>query len=441
MARPPAPGAPGLFTEGEGKRPLAARMRPNQLADLVGLGELLAETSWLRAALAAGRLPSMVLYGPSGTGKTTLARILAAESMSAWVGMNAVTATVQDLRQVLAESRQRLAVEGKTTILFLDEIHRLNRAQQEVLLPDVEDGSVVLIGTTAGNPFFDISRALLSRVRTVAFVPLADKEIAAIVDRALADRERGLGAWELTLEPAARASLVRLSGGDGRVALNLLEAAATRRHAASGGAVSAQDVEDVRQGVYAPYDQAGDEHYHTISAFIKSVRGSDPDAAMIWLTKMLELGEEPRFIGRRLVILAVEDVGLADPDVLPYVMAAAQGLELIGLPEGALLLAAATLRLALAPKSNSATMALAAARQLVQAHGRLTVPAHLRNLSGQAKREADAADYRYPHNFPDHWVDQDYWPEGVPKTAIYPRVDAGAEAALNRQKPGTGRSR
>ncbi|MHB1842572.1 MAG: replication-associated recombination protein A [Sulfobacillus sp.] len=440
MARPPAPGAPGLFNEGEGKRPLAARMRPNQLADLVGLGELLAETSWLRAALAAGRLPSMVLYGPSGTGKTTLARILAAESMSAWVGMNAVTATVQDLRQVLAESRQRLAVEGKTTILFLDEIHRLNRAQQEVLLPDVEDGSVVLIGTTAGNPFFDLSRALLSRVRTVSFAPLADEEVSAILTRALTDPTEGLGAWQLQLDDPARSALFRYSGGDARVALNLLEAAATRRHAAGGQVVSAEDVEDVRKGVYAPYDRAGDEHYHTISAFIKSVRGSDADAAMLWLTKMLALGEEPRFIARRLVILAVEDVGLADPEALPYAMSVAQGLELIGLPEGELLLAAATLRLALAPKSNSAKEALARAHQVVQGEGRLLVPAHLRNLSGQAKREADATNYRYPHDFPDHWVAQDYWAEGVAKTPLYRPQDSGQEGDLNRRRPGADRS-
>ena len=433
MARPPAG---GLFSEGEGKRPLAARMRPTQLKDIVGLGDLLAESGWLKAALAAGHLPSMVLYGPSGTGKTTLARILAVESQSAWVGMNAVTATVQDLRQVLAESRQRLSVEGKTTILFLDEIHRLNRAQQEVLLPDVEDGSVVLIGTTAGNPFFDISRALLSRVRTVAFVPLSEAEIATIVDRALTDEGHGLGAWKLALEPSARTLLVRLCGGDARVALNLLEAAATRRHAAGGDTVSEQDVEDTRQGVYASYDQAGDEHYHTISAFIKSVRGSDPDAAMVWLAKMLELGEEPRFIGRRLAILAVEDIGLADPDALPYAMAAVQGLELIGMPEGALLLAAATMRLALAPKSNSAAMTLGAARKVVEAYGRLTVPAHLRNLSGQAKRDADADDYRYPHGFPGHWVDQNYWPEGVPRSALYRPATSGQEPELNRRKPG-----
>ncbi len=437
----PEIGPGGLFQEGEEKRPLASRMRPQRLSDLVGLGELLAPEGWLMAALASGRVPSMVLYGPSGTGKTTLARILAAESGSAWVGMNAVTATVQDLRQVLAESRQRLGVEGRSTILFLDEIHRLNRAQQEVLLPDVEDGSVVLIGTTAGNPFFDLSRALLSRLRTVAFAPLADEEVSLILHRALTDPDRGLGAWQLELDEGARATLVRYSGGDARVALNLLEAAATRRHAAGGSVVAASDVEDVRSGVYAPYDRTGDEHYHTISAFIKSLRGSDPDAAMLWLAKMLALGEEPRFIARRLVILAAEDIGLADPDALAYAVAAAQGLELIGMPEGELLLAAATLRLALAPKSNSATQALSRAHELVEGEGRLTVPAHLRNLSGQAKREADAADYRYPHSFPGHWVAQEYWAEGLPRRPIYTPATTGGEPQLNQKRPGPPGSR
>lgn len=430
----------GLFDEGRTKRPLAERMRPRSLEETAGLEGLLGPGAWLSVALQKDRLPSMIFYGPPGTGKTTLARLLAQTSKAAFESVNAVTTGVQELRGILEAARKRLNIEGRRTILFLDEIHRLNRGQQEVLLPFVEDGSVVLIGATTQNPFFDVSGALLSRVRTISFKPLPEEALEAVLTRALRDRERGLGELGLTLSPQALAEIQRLSGGDARVALSLLEEAALLGET-TGGVIDRPSVVNVAQGPSGAYDRSGDEHYHTISAFIKSIRGSDADSAMVWLAKMLLMGDDVRFIARRLVILAAEDIGLADPRALQVAVAAAQATELVGRPECEYPLAEATLYLALAPKSNSATTALAQAKEVVQDAARMSVPAHLRNLTGRANSEADAPDYKYPHDFPGHFVAQDYWPLDVPRQEVYRPGTEGEEPGIRerdagRKKPG-----
>lgn len=424
----------GLFDEGRAARPLAERMRPRSLDEMAGLEDLLGRGGWLRGLLERGHLPSMILHGPPGTGKTTLARLLASETGAAFIQANAVATGVGELRKIFEAASARLRLEGRRTLLFVDEIHRLNKAQQDVLLPYVEDGTVVLVGATTENPFFDVIGALLSRARTVAFRPLSDPALGAILERALRDRENGLGELGLTLSDEALGAILAEAQGDARVALTILEEAAQLREDRE-GVLSADAVRRAR-GRKGAYDRAGDEHYHTISAFIKSVRGSDPDAAMLWLTKMLEMGEEVRFIARRLVILASEDVGLADPRALSLAVAAAQATELLGLPECAYALAEATLYLALAPKSNSAAKALEAGRAIVQREGQLEVPAHLRNLSGRAKAEAKADDYLYPHDYPGHWVAQDYWPERVSRSQVYRGGDEGEEGAFRRRKPG-----
>jgi len=423
----------GLFDEGRIRRPLAERMRPRSLGEISGLDDLVGEGGWLRRLVQKGRVPSMILHGPPGTGKTTLARLLAQESGAVFVQANAVATGVAELRKIFEAASALLRVEGRRTILFVDEIHRLNKAQQDVLLPYVEDGTVVFVGATTENPFFDVIGPLLSRARTVAFHPLSDEAMAEILGRALGDRERGLGEMGVRLSDDGLASILGLAQGDARVALGLLEEASELR--ADRRTITAEDVHRI-QGEKGRYDRAGDEHYETISAFIKSVRGSDPDAAMLWLTKMLEMGEEVRFIARRLVILASEDVGLADPRALQVAVAAAQATELLGLPECAYALAEATLYLALAPKSNSAAEALEAGREIVRREGRLPVPPRLRNLAGRAKAEAKAEDYLYPHDYPGHWVAEDYWPTGVSRSQVYRGSDEGEEGILRRRKPG-----
>lgn len=424
----------GLFAEGAMSRPLAERMRPQNLAAMVGLEEVIGRDGWLSGLVAGGNLPSLIFHGPPGTGKTTLARLLAGEVDGVLVQVNAVSTGVAELRQIFSAARARLDVEGRRTILFLDEIHRLNKAQQDVLLPVVEDGTVVLIGATTENPYFDVIGPLLSRCRTVAFQPLGREDIGQILTRALADRERGLGRLDHTLAEGAREEIVRLSAGDARVALTLLEEAA-QLTTGRGHVISAAEVDRVARSPGTAYDRAGDGHYQTISAFIKSVRGSDPDAAMVWLQKMLIAGEDVRFIARRLVILASEDVGLADPKALGVAMAAAQATEFVGRPECAYALGEATLYLALAPKSNSVARALEAAHDVVTGAGRLDVPLHLRNLTGRAKSEAGAGEYRYPHDFPGHFVVQEYWPLGLPRHTVYVPGEEGDEPGIEARRP------
>jgi putative ATPase len=418
--------------------PLAARMRPGSLEEFVGQAHVLGPGSALRALIEADELRSVILWGPAGTGKTSLAHIIARATRSHFEELSATSAGVRDVRALLAAARERLGALGRRSILFIDEIHRFNKAQQDALLPGVEDRTVVLVGATTENPFFTVNAPLMSRSLLFRLEPLGHDDLVTIVERALADPERGLGGRGLTLAPDALAHLVDRADGDARHALNALEAAALVVTARLGlrepepgeHAITLADIEDALQRPRVTYDRAGDQHYDVASAFIKSIRGSDPDAALHYLARMLAAGEDPRFIARRLVISASEDVGLADPQALPVAVAAFQALEFVGLPEARLNLAEAVVYLALAPKSNSAYLALGeAARELEQATpGR--VPSHLQSASYPGEKKLGiGVGYVYPHDHPGHWVAQRYLPEGL-RGGYYRPSGQGAEAAL-----------
>jgi putative ATPase len=413
--------------------PLAARMRPRTLEEFVGQGHVLGPGSALRALIEADELRSVILWGPAGTGKTSLAHIIANATRSHFEVLSATSAGVKEVRALLAAARQRLGALGRRSILFIDEIHRFNKGQQDALLPGVEDRTVVLVGATTENPFFTVNAPLMSRSLLFRLEPLGPQDLEAIVTRALADPERGLGGRGLTLDPDALAHLVDRADGDARHALNALEAAAlvaTAKAGGSGARLTLADIEDALQRPRVTYDRAGDQHYDVASAFIKSIRGSDPDAALHYLARMLAAGEDPRFVARRLVISASEDIGLADPQALPVAVAAFQALEFVGLPEAQLNLAEAVVYLALAPKSNSAMAALgAAARELEEARpGR--VPSHLQSSSYAGEKKLGiGVGYVYPHDHPDHWVPQRYLPEGL-RGGYYRPSDQGREAAM-----------
>ncbi len=418
---------PSLFSAPDAT-PLAARMRPRTLEEYVGQDEIVGEGRALRSAIETDRVPSMILWGPPGTGKTTLAEIVAHSTGAQFVQLSAVSAGVADLRRVVAEAQVRRRTGGRT-VLFIDEIHRFNKAQQDAVLPYVEDGTVTLIGATTENPSFEVNSALLSRARTFVLAALRDEDIALLVDRALADRERGLGALDLQLEADARATLVGLANGDARVALGALEFAAAIAGERGGARTIARElVLDAMQRRGSTYDKGGEQHYDVISAFIKSVRASDPDAAVYWLARMLEGGEDPLFIARRLVILASEDVGLADSRGLQVAIAAQQAAHFIGMPEGFYPLAHATLFLARAPKSNSVGRAYSAALADVRETRNEPVPLHLRNASTTLMRQLGYGhDYHYAHD--DYAVRQVNLPENLQDRVYYEPGDRGAEAA------------
>jgi len=408
-------------------QPLAARMRPAVLAEFVGQEQFLGEGKLLRRLLKADRLGSIVFYGPPGTGKTTLARLLAVESHSRFRQLSAVASGVKELRAVLAEACDRLSADGQRTLLFVDEIHRFNKAQQDVLLPDVEEGVLILVGATTENPFFTVNSALLSRSRVFQFQPLSIEEIETLVRRALADENRGLGREEIRLHDDALRFLAETSDGDARRALSALEV----------GVLSSPErpleftrqlAEESLQRKAVEYDRDGDSHYDTISALIKSIRGSDPDAALYWLARMLEGGEDIRFLARRIVILASEDIGNADPAALPLAVSAAHACELVGLPECQLTLAQSVTYLACAPKSNAATVGIGEARNDVRQHRLLPVPVHLRDrhYSG-AKRLGHGEGYQYAHDHPGGVAEQDYL--GVEREYYRP-TDRGFEREL-----------
>jgi putative ATPase len=408
-------------------QPLAARMRPATLEEFVGQQHFLGEGKLLRRLLAADRLGSVIFYGPPGTGKTTLARLLASATHSRFYQISAVTSGVKELRDILTEARDRLSATGQKTLLFVDEIHRFNKAQQDVLLPDVEEGIVVLVGATTENPFFTINSALVSRSRVFQFEPLSREDLKALLRRALADAERGLGRYRVNLDDDALEFLADSSDGDARRALSALEIGVLsdprpvvefdRRLA-----------EESVQRKAIQYDRLGDAHYDSASALIKSVRGSDPDAGLYWLARMLEGGEDVRFLARRLVILASEDVGNADPQALPLAVAAAQACELVGLPECQLTLAQAVTYLACAPKSNAVTVGIGEARREVREGRLLPVPVSLRDSHyGGAKRLGHGQGYQYAHDEPGGVAAQDYL--GVPREYYRP-TDRGFEREL-----------
>jgi putative ATPase len=416
-------------------RPLAARMRPRTLDEVVGQPRLLGDHGFLRRAIAEDRVPSMVLYGPPGTGKTTLARLVAVSTRSEFEELSAVSAGLADVRAVMQRARDRLTSRTRT-VLFLDEIHRFNRAQQDALLPAVEDGLLTLIGATTENPYYEVNAALVSRLRVLVLEGLTPDDVGALVDRALAD-PRGLGG-RVGLAPAARSALVARAGGDARYALNLLEAAAAG--VGEGAEVSEEDILHASGGRAVVYDREGDAHYDTISAFIKSMRGSDPDAAIYYLAAMLQGGEDPKFIARRLIVAASEDVGNADPRALEVAVAAGRAVEFVGMPEARISLAQATTYIALAPKSNASYRAVDAALELVEREGARRPPLALRDSSRRnAQNLGHGTGYRYPHDFPDGVVGGSLMPEGLEETRFYEPTNRGAEgelaARLARLKP------
>jgi len=412
--------------------PLALRMRPRTLDDFVGQEHLVGPGKALRRAIEEDRLASMVLWGPPGSGKTTLAEVISRQTRAHMVAVSGVSAGVADLRRAAEDARPRQEA-GQRTILFIDEIHRFNKAQQDAVLPHVESGLLVLIGATTENPSFEVNSALLSRSRVYRLDRLTDEQVAGIVQRALEDNERGLGMFHVKLEDDALAHLVAIAGGDARVALNGLELAALGAAPDASGSrqVALAAVEDALQRRALMYDRAGDNHYDTISALIKSVRGSDPDAAVYWLARMLEAGEDPLFVARRLVILASEDIGLADPLALPVAVAAQQAAHFVGMPEALFPLTEATLYLACAPKSNSALTAYHAAVAEVQKSGDLPVPLHLRNaVTPLMKGFGYGEGYRYAHSYEGHIAEQEHLPATLVGTRFYEPSDQGHEAEM-----------
>lgn len=402
------------------RQPLAARMRPQTLEEFVGQEDILGPGRILRQAIERDQVSSIILWGPPGVGKTTLAVIIANATKSQFTSLSAVTSGVADIRRVVQEARRALQSSGVRTILLVDEIHRFNKAQQDALLPYVEDGTVILIGATTENPYFEVIGPLVSRSRVFQLRPLSEEHLLTIMRRALADEERGLGRIPLEVEEEALRHIAKLAGGDARVALNALESAATATPADRDGVVriTLAVAEQAMQRRAILYDKDGDAHYDTISAFIKSMRGSDPDAALYWLAKMIYAGEDPRFIVRRMIIFASEDVGMADPQALQVAVAAARALEWVGLPEAQYNLAHAAIYLATAPKSNSAGGYFAALAD-VEREGQVQVPRHLQDASRDGEALGHGEGYLYPHDFPGHWVKQQYLPDALRGRAYY----------------------
>lgn len=406
-------------------RPLADRMRPESLAEVVGQAEATEPGGLLREMVEAGRVPSLIFWGPPGCGKTTLANVLAKVTQNHFVAFSAVLGGVKEVRAIVAEAEHRLTREGRQTVLFVDEIHRFNKSQQDAFLPHVEKGTVVLVGATTENPSFEVNAALLSRCTVVRLKALDEGSLVGLVQNAAADA-RGLGGSPV-LEDAAAKLIAGLADTDARRALNLLEQAAwVADH--RGGAVTPALVEEVFKKQPLRHDKGGDDHYDVVSAFIKTLRGSDPDAALYWMVRLLEAGEDPVFVLRRMVIFASEDVGNADPRALEVATNALQAVRLIGLPEGRIPMAQAVVYLATAPKSNASYLALKAALDAVEKHGSKAVPMHLRNAPTRLMSELGAGKgYKYPHDFPGGYVKEDYFPEGLSGTTFYEPKEIGYE--------------
>jgi putative ATPase len=415
-------------------QPLAERMRPRTLEEYVGQAHLVGPGKILDRTLSGGALPSLILWGPPGTGKTTLARLLADRVKMRFVALSAVQSGVKDLREVVHEAEDRLATTQQKTVLFLDEIHRFNKAQQDALLPHVEAGTITLIGATTENPSFEVNAALLSRCKVVRLESLGEAELKTLLGRALGDAERGLGKQPAEVAPTVLELIAVEAGGDARRALSTLEVAVNiARPKAPGGprVVEAADVEEALQKKTLLYDKGGEEHYNVISAFIKSMRGSDPDAAVYWMARMLEAGEDPIFVVRRMVIFASEDIGNADPRALQVAVAALEATRFVGLPEAVLPMTQAATYLATAPKSNSALTTYGAVKEAVDRHGALPVPMHIRNAPTKLmKGMGYGAGYQYPHDYEGHYVAEAYLPEKLRGQRYYRPANSGYEQQI-----------
>ncbi len=416
--------------------PLAARMRPRTLEEFVGQEQIVGPGKLLRRAIASDTLFSMILWGPPGSGKTTLARIIAETTNAHFEPVSAVSAGVADLRRIVKEAQDRLGMFQQRTVVFIDEIHRFNKSQQDAVLPYVEDGTIILIGATTENPSFEVNPALRSRARVFVLESLTDEQLGTLVDRALADRERGLGEYDVLLAADARAYLVNMANGDARTALNALEAAVLSKAPGVGGKrlITTEDIRDALQSRALRYDKNGELHYDAISALHKCVRDSDPDAALYWLGRMLEGGEDPLYIARRIVRMAVEDIGLADPQALPLTIAAQQAVHFLGQPEGDLALAQAVVYLCQCPKSNSVYTAYGAALKDVAETRNEPVPLHLRNApTALMKGLGYGKGYKYAHDYEDAQVDQEHFPPNLVGRRYYEPTGRGFEATVRER--------
>jgi putative ATPase len=424
-------GTPSLFAASAPPQPLAARMRPRSLEEFAGQEHLLAPGMPLRESIEKGSVMSMVFWGPPGTGKTTLARLVARYTDREFVSFSAVTEGVPRVREIVREAEDRLET-GRGTILFADEIHRFNKAQQDAFLPHVEAGTITLIGATTENPSFEINGALLSRVRVFVLRPLAPTDVEGVVRRAVGDAERGLGAMGLTVDDDAVALLAVEADGDARRALTVLEAAAG--HVGTGGHITASVARDAAQLRFSRYDKGGEETYNILSAFHKSLRGSDPQAALYWMARMLEGGQDPMVIFRRAIAMAAEDIGLADPEALKLAVAARDAYHMLGAPEGYLPLSQMVIYLATAPKSNSSKVALDAALDAAREHPAGQVPMHIRNAPTQLMKELGYHEgYQYAHSVPEAYIPQEYLPEALRGAAFYAPGPFGFEKEIARR--------
>ena len=416
----------------EKEAPLAARMRPRTLDEVVGQEHIIGKDKMLYRAIKADKIRSIIFYGPPGTGKTTLARVIANTTSAEFTQLNATTSGKKEMEAAVNDARDRMGMYGKKTILFIDEIHRFNKSQQDYLLPFVEDGTVILIGATTENPYFEVTSALISRSVIFELKPLSKENIRTLLERAVKDEERGMGSLHPVLEPDAADFLADIAGGDAREALNALELGVLTTEPSEDGQIhiDLETASECIQKRVVRYDKTGDQHYDTISAFIKSMRGSDPDAAVYYLAKMLYAGEDIRFISRRIMICAAEDVGNADPMALVVAVSAAQAVERIGMPEAKLILSQAAIYVASAPKSNACTEAVFAALRSVQSV-QTTVPAHLQDAHyGGHEKLGHGRGYKYAHDFPNHYVEQQYLPDEILGSRFYEPTENGYEQKI-----------
>jgi putative ATPase len=418
------------------KAPLADRLRPNTLKKFVGQDHLLGSGKVLRQAIESDHIPSMILWGPPGSGKTTLAMLIASVTSARFIAFSAVLSGVKEIKEVVHEAGEEWKYQKRRTILFVDEIHRFNKAQQDAFLPHVEKGTIILIGATTENPSFEVISPLLSRAKVFTLHALTEMEIEGILSRALTDQERGLGKYSVLIEPDVMKGICRIANGDARVALNTLEMVVLTTSPDPKGVrqIKEKDLEEVLQKKSFIYDKSGEEHYNLISALHKSLRGSDPDAALYWLGRMLEAGEDPLYIARRMIRFASEDVGNADPQALQITVSAMQAFHFIGLPEGALALAQAAIYLAIAPKSNATYIAYQNVQRDIREIENMPVPLHIRNPVTSLMKDLDyGKGYKYPHDYPDHFVEEEYLPENLKGKAYYHPTDQGFEKEIKKR--------